>query len=82
MSSEKNKAFAPLTLVLASMGLIVIVMTGAATYIGGTKIRPLFGASADALAGGPQITRSDVETPDASTPHAPDAGDAGPPATP
>ncbi|GHG78194.1 hypothetical protein [Comamonas sp. JC664] len=83
MSSQKRKVLGPVTVVIAVIGLAVIVLTGAATFFGGTKVGALYRGSADALAGGPtEVSRSSVETPDASTPHAPDAGDAGPPATP
>ena len=83
MSSQKRKILGPVTLVIAVIGLAVVVLTGAATFFGGTKVGALYRGSADALAGGPTVmTRFDASTPDASTPDAGDASDAGPPATP
>jgi hypothetical protein len=47
----RNK-LGPLTVILAVLLGLGVIAIGGATFFGGTKIRPLFGLSADALEAG------------------------------
>ncbi|ATB47190.1 hypothetical protein [Corallococcus macrosporus] len=84
MQSQRGKVLRQVTIVIALIGLAVVVVTGAATFFGGTKVRPLFGMSADALAGTSIKDRTMRITPepDAGIAQMSDAGDAATAATP
>ncbi|AEI66269.1 hypothetical protein [Corallococcus macrosporus] len=83
MQSQRGKFLGPLSIVVAVFGLVVVVVTGAATFFGGTKLRPLFGMSPEALernaAEGRNLGR---RAPDAGLAQVPDAGDTASVATP
>lgn len=81
MESQDSKTLRTVTVILAVLVLGFVMLTKADDYFGGTKMRRLFGMSADALAGRPVVVRS-VYPPDAGGTQVPDAGDAAPPATP
>lgn len=49
--SEESFAVKPLTVVVAVIVGALLICFGSAVFLGGTKMRPLFGMSADALAG-------------------------------
>jgi|GEM_PF-3797222 len=83
MQSQKGKLLRTMTVTLALLALGIVTVTTAASFFGGTKIRPLFGMSAEALAGQHTATSpEDTSAPDAGLEQTPDAGGAVPAATP
>lgn len=81
MEPQDKTNLRAVTAILAVLVLGYVVWTSIEDYFGGTKMRRLFGMSADALAGPPVVAPS-ASPPDAGGAQAPDAGDAAPPATP
>ncbi len=83
MQSQKGKFLRMMTVTLALLALGIVTVTAAGSFFGGTKIRPLFGMSAEALAGRSTATGSeDASAPDAGLEQTPDAGGEAPAATP
>lgn len=78
MEPQGSKTLRTVTVLIAVLVLGIVVLTKAEDYFGGTKVRTLFGMSADVLAGPPVP----FSPPDAGGSQAPDAGDATPPVTP
>ncbi|MFP2964297.1 hypothetical protein ACLEPN_42990 [Myxococcus sp. 1LA] len=72
-----------MSIVIAVIGLAVVVVTGAATFFGGTKLRPLFGMSKEAIERrAAEIDALDAKKSDAGVSQVSDAGDAATVATP
>lgn len=46
-----RRMLGPLAIILSVVLGLTVICIGGATFLGGTKIRPLFGMSADALTG-------------------------------